>query len=253
MPRANSKYNKKIAEIKAVKSQKERTSNECFNHFLLRTRETLSTRVDDKRCYVVSIPFQSGDVHKSIVEETLEITENLMKRLQAKVDKKKAYLANPIGENEVARPLFVDELTLEQRNKNFADCDFSENDVLYLSGHANFFIFGGLTPHELAKQYYDFLKITGIKEVKLAGCNTGSRFYEYDLPLLSPYTPEDLIHSYAMKFSQALLDLGLGDITVYGYRGSLSDQREKSKFEKVAFHSYVELYCARSQIEVLAA
>ena len=38
-------------------------------------------------------------------QQPVEITENLMKRLQAKVDKKKAYLANPIGENEVARPL----------------------------------------------------------------------------------------------------------------------------------------------------
>ncbi len=103
-------------------------------------------------------------------------------------------------------------------------------------------VFNGLSPSELAAHYYDFLNSTGIKEVKLAGCHTGSRFYEHNLPPLTRYKPEDLTHSYAMKFSQALVDLGLNDITVYGYRGALSDQKKKAKFEKTAFHSYVDLY-----------
>ena len=246
MPRNKLNYKDKIAQSKGEKrgshTHNERISDESYSQFLIRTQQTLSERVADKRGYIVSIPFTSVDAPKANVKEAIDITENLMKRLQYKTDKGNGYLVNPIGENEVARPLFIDELTLMQRGKSLVDFNFSESDVLYLSGHANFVVFGGLSPEELAHQYFRFLEETGIKEVKLAGCHTGSCFYEKNLPPLTVLKPEDLINSYAQKFSQVLIDLGLEDITVFGYRGALGDEKKKQKFERVAYHSYVDMF-----------
>ena len=112
----------------------------------------------------------------------------------------------------------------------------------YIKFEGIFEVFNGSSPCKLAKKYKDFLSQSGIKNVKLAGCNTGVRFKEDDHPPVNDYTLEDLTQSYAMKFSKALVDLGLMDIIVTGYRGELSDEREKNKYEERSIHSYVKLY-----------
>ena len=137
MPKSKDKS--KAGKTNAVIEQK---TDINFRKFFYRIQNTLSNRVEDKRCYVVSIPFQSKDAYSSNCEKTVDITTNLMRRLEAKVDKTKAYLANFINE-EGSRPLFIDELTSDE---NLATCDFTENDVLYISGHSNIVVFNLMNP-----------------------------------------------------------------------------------------------------------
>jgi hypothetical protein len=203
---------------------------------LRKIRDTLNERGDNVIYNLVVVPFEQLNVSQTSSEEKLgEATPLIDRLLQHENSNKK--LLNPTVDNFEKRPRA---LTLNELNKLISDdkydyhCNFIEGDTLYICGHSNQTILGSMSPEALAEKLAEFLKATGIKNIKLAGCHTGERILPEDIMEKvengdkQEKMLEALTNSYAQKFSEQLEINGVHDVNVYGYIGGHVERTENN-------------------------
>ncbi|KTD36286.1 hypothetical protein Lnau_1270 [Legionella nautarum] len=160
-------------------------------------------------------------------EENLNLCQKMSTRFSQKA---KGILVGLKRESEglPPKPLTLSEL------EQIQDIPFPPNTTLYISGHGNNFTLSELTPEKLVKQVSEFLIDTGIRKISLDACNSGVAYYPEDVAHVTDINLVNALTTcYAKRFSLALHDSGVEGVEVFGYRGSIQDEKIGHKEKKI--------------------
>lgn len=244
--RVTCQYDQELdSKRKKSKAQKQNQSGErepqTLPQFLKEALEALSKRGKSQKCCLVALPTTSGgDIEK---DDSYDVTNPLLRRLNAK-----NWVLNPwSSDGNHPRPLYFDELMKLAAGMEKKNLKFTAEDTLYISGHGVIFSLSGLSPEELASNLAELIRKTGLTRIKLAACDTATRFYpeeikqaqeREDLDLPTNLSEEALNSSYVQRVSASLREEGYEEVDLYGYRGTLMEIKQKNNKEGPVLHTY---------------
>jgi hypothetical protein len=229
---------------------------ESFEEYTERVKSYLRDRQPPNVHFnIVVIPYRDAEEY-----QTNKDCEDLILRLQepANTKDKERVLLNPEDANtgQNFRALNIDEFLKLCKELEHEGLKFSPADTLYITSHANQVTFNGFRPEQLAEILDDPIKKTGLNNIKLAGCHTGSRVFPESLTQEARQymqqknvLEEAVTNSYAKKLSQSILSKGAKGVRIYGY---MSDMNEKY-FPGMGKHSKEELHSAVTFSEMKGA